>query len=409
MSSTGPAAHAPTTPDPFENDPFFKRIPDGQWNACIGRQGHHENYVDGYIEAAIELVDAIFEKKLFGKRDTLVLPILYNARHAIELTQKFAISQLSKAGVITTRTNSNHDIMRHWERLHECKIGDEELAKTIEALKPYVESLSRIDSDGQELRYPRNRDEGLSLAAYSVANLRLIRISLRALEKIIARLKYRTMDYVAERATGTYTSHCSRADLLAIAHMIPRRSAWDSPEFDTQKAAVKTRFGLSNKQFSLALDRIQDCRETRSILGLESPLVHLTDDDITFVVQQWRSLHPSIERDQDDSELDYFDPKRLSAMREDGARRKAAVDAISERLSASKLAELETMFYLDRDRVFVEEHEAEAERRVKGHAIASDPKGEILHLMEKINFLACLQSAAQRLGRLALAERLRTI
>jgi hypothetical protein len=34
---------------------------------------------------AIELADAIFEKKMFGKRDTLVLPILYNAPHAIEL------------------------------------------------------------------------------------------------------------------------------------------------------------------------------------------------------------------------------------------------------------------------------------------------------------------------------------
>ncbi len=26
--------------DPYANDPFFKRIFDGQWNACIGRQGH---------------------------------------------------------------------------------------------------------------------------------------------------------------------------------------------------------------------------------------------------------------------------------------------------------------------------------------------------------------------------------
>ncbi|MGY4319421.1 hypothetical protein [Bradyrhizobium sp. JR3.5] len=86
--------------DPYENDPFFKRFFDGPWNACIDRQGHEENYIDGYIEAAIELADAIFEKQLIGKRDTLVLPILYNARHAIELTLKFATEHLIKASLI---------------------------------------------------------------------------------------------------------------------------------------------------------------------------------------------------------------------------------------------------------------------------------------------------------------------
>jgi hypothetical protein len=38
-------------PDPYADDRFFKKIFDGQWNACIGRQGHEENYPDGYIEA----------------------------------------------------------------------------------------------------------------------------------------------------------------------------------------------------------------------------------------------------------------------------------------------------------------------------------------------------------------------
>jgi hypothetical protein len=32
--------------DPYANDPFFKIIFDGQWNASVGRQGHEENYID---------------------------------------------------------------------------------------------------------------------------------------------------------------------------------------------------------------------------------------------------------------------------------------------------------------------------------------------------------------------------
>jgi len=136
-------------PDPYENDPFFKRVFDGQWNACIGRQGHEENYIDGYIDAAIELADAIFEKKMFAKRDTLVLPILYNARHAIELSLKFATERLIGACVIKDDGRRvTHNIKAYWDHLQNNTIGDEKLSRTIAALKPFVGSLSQIDSDG---------------------------------------------------------------------------------------------------------------------------------------------------------------------------------------------------------------------------------------------------------------------
>ena len=39
-------------------DPFFELIHNGEWNACVGIQGSDENYVDGYMEAARELVVA---------------------------------------------------------------------------------------------------------------------------------------------------------------------------------------------------------------------------------------------------------------------------------------------------------------------------------------------------------------
>jgi len=68
------------------------------WNACIGKQGHEENYLDGYIEAAIELAGAVLDKNMFEKRDTLVLPILYNARHALELALKFATQMSAGEG-----------------------------------------------------------------------------------------------------------------------------------------------------------------------------------------------------------------------------------------------------------------------------------------------------------------------
>src|SRR4051812_42217787 len=96
-------------PDPFADDPFFKRRLDTHWNACIGRQGDEENYVDGYIEAARELVAAVIDRRQHGKRDTLVLPILYNARHAVELVLKFVTDRLSDAGVMRPVGPRGHD------------------------------------------------------------------------------------------------------------------------------------------------------------------------------------------------------------------------------------------------------------------------------------------------------------
>jgi hypothetical protein len=403
-----PKGEAHSDPDPYENDPFFKRIFDGQWNACIGRQGHEENYIDGYIEAAIELVDAIFDKQLMGKRDTLVLPILYNARHAIELALKFATERLIEAGVIKDNGRKlSHNIKHYWDHLHNSKIGDEKLSQTIAALKPYVESLSQIDSDGQELRYYRNRDDDPSLANYATANLRLIQASLRELEKLLSALKYRTVDFTDERATGTFTSRCSRRDLLEIARLIPKRDSWNSQAFDDQKALVKARYGLSNKAFSNALDRLQKSRETRSVLGMESDLLHLSDDDIVSVVEHWRTLHPARERQDADLGLGYFDTKRFEEITEYAAKRQAVVKAIEARLSPEALAELEAMFYGARDRAFPEYHEAMTTRTLKQHAAAKDRQEEIRHLMEKTNFQQCIQLGAARLGRLLLAERLK--
>ena len=105
------------------NDPFFWLPDDHEWNACIGRQGDEENYVDGYIQAAIEMASAVIEKRMYEKRDTLVMPILYSARHALELSLKFAINELYKIGVIKGVHPKNHDIMSHWALLQASELS----------------------------------------------------------------------------------------------------------------------------------------------------------------------------------------------------------------------------------------------------------------------------------------------
>jgi hypothetical protein len=373
-------------PDPYVDDPFFKSRSDSTWNACIGKQGDEEHYLDGYMEAAIELADAVIEKKMYEKRDTLVLPILYNVRHAVELALKFATDRLAAAGLVQPPSSPNHDIKAYWERLEGASLGDEKLLEILRKLKPFIDSLSRIDSDGQELRYHVNRDGTPSLEGYSLANLEVIRTSLSELSDILSVLKCRTLSFISERETGTFTNRCSRRDLLTIAQVVPRRDSWNSPLFDERKASIKTRFNLCNREFADALNAIQGNREMKVILGMETDLVHVLDDDVVWIAEQWRRLHPRRDGDSNGPAIKSGNLVTLDAMLEQMDTEREVIDEIEKRICADQLAEVEAMFYLARDRIFPEYYEQRIEKAQKEHAAAGDPGERIDHLISKTNF-----------------------
>jgi hypothetical protein len=387
------------------DDPFFRLTNDSEWNACIGPQSTEENYVDGYMEAAIELASAVIDKKLYSKRDTLVMPILYNARHAIELSLKFAIRELCKAGVIVTPHPKNHDIRSHWALIDASPLGDEDLRQHVSALEPYISSLSKIDDDGQELRYSENRDEQKSLADYPLANIDVIRTSLGELNRVITALKYRVFALADERKTGSFTAECSRSDLLRISKMLPQKSDWGQSIFTEAKANVMKRLGLSSRKFSQALDIIQANREMGSVLGLEFALAHLSDQNALFVVEQWCMRHP-VRKPRDNLGLDYFGERDRETIVEN---RRVAQDVnqrVVEALTPDEIADLEVIFYIGRERLFCESYEAKLSSTQKEHRLVGNLLGEVDHLMEKTNFLEAVARGITILGRPALARKL---
>jgi hypothetical protein len=192
---------------------------------------------------------------------------------------------------------------------------------------------------------------------------------------------------------------------MAIARYIPNRDQWNTARFDEKKAIVKKHYGLSNGQFSAALDLIQNTREMAARIGIESSEAYLRDDDAVFVIEQWRRLHPPREGDPEVG-LDYFNADRFERWAEEAAVESEIIAAIDERLSPYALADLEARFYLARDGIFSEYYERFILRKCREHAVVKDRPGEIQHLIEKTNLLQCLTVAAKRLGRLKLAARL---
>lgn len=391
------------TPSQQGVDPFFWMPVESEWNACIGRQGDEENYVDGYIEAAMELASAVLEKKLYGKRDTLVMPILYNARHALELSLKFTINKLHKMGVTKVAPRKSHDIVSHWKLLQASELGDEALREYVTALDPFVTSLSQIDDDGQELRYPENRAGQKSLAGRSLANIEVIRASLDALCKVIARLKYRLSDLGYERATGSYTTKCSRRDLLEIARMLPKRSDWQEPAFAKAKANVMKRFSLIDREFSKTVSVIEGNREMRCVIGLKTSLAHLSDQNALFAIEQWTRLHPA-RTVGDGPRIVRAADIEWHSMVEHGRIALEVDKAVLEVLTPDEIADLETTYYIGRDRRHCECYERMLEFTRKQHRITNNLAVEVDHLMQKANFQEAVAHGVSRLGRPDLAD-----
>lgn len=389
-------------------DPFFRLLANSEWNACIGPQASDENYVDGYIEAAIELAAAVIDKRMHAKRDTLAMPILYNARHGVELALKYAINQLHGMGVLKATHPPDHDVLSHWTLLNDSALGDRALRGHIAALKSYVTSLSLIDDDGQELRYATRRDGQASLPDRPLANIAVIRDSLAALHKTLTSLKDRVHDLAQERDSGSFTAECSRRDLLEIAGMLPPKSAWTEAVFDEAKVAVRSRFNLSSRKFSHAVNIIKSCREMKLLIGLETNLLHLSDQNARLVVEQWCRRHPQPPEPSDLGVVRFADID-WEAMREQDRIAAEVNAAIVAALTPEEIADLETVFYIGRDNPFCEHYQRLFESTRQKHRVTNNLTQEVNHLMEKTNFRKALAAGIGKLGRPALADELRAI
>lgn len=388
----------------MSEDPFFSLSEDSTWNACIGQQGDELHYVEGYLEAASELANAVIDKNMLAKRDTLVLPILYNARHAIELVLKYVTGQLFDCGVLAQRHPANHDIKGLWDHLVAADVADEAIRNYLKALERFVISLDRIDDDGQELRYHVNRDGETSLKGESLANIVVIRDNLKELSSVVDGLMHRTIGFVAELKSGTYTSRCSRADLREIAGMMPPLADWGTEAFTQAKNAVKERFSLSNTQFSKAIDAIKGNREFNGMIGGETELPYLLDDEVMLVVEQWRIFHA--DREGKEPEVVEGGRFRSADLIANIKKRRECVDALSGTITSHEAADLEALFYLGRGDFFPEHFEERAAAYLETIGDDAELRARTARMLDKTNLLACLERGARRAGRLSLAEQL---
>jgi len=386
-------------------DPFFELGGDFQWNAYVGRQSDETAYADGYMEAALLMANAVIEGRLMGSRDTLVMPILYNTRHGVELALKDAVRDLHRMGLLREGPAIDHDVALPWRLLNEGRFGDETLREIITTLEPYVLSLSRVDADGQSFRYARRTDEEISMADRSLVNLQRIRDSLAPLNEQLRSLQWRVAELFEERATGSFTTECSRRDLVAIARRLPPRSEWASDAFDIARAAVREQYGLSSNAFTRALNVIQTNREMGRIIGLEFALAHLSDDKVLRVLELWGPIWP-LRAPRAPGPILLAEMMSLEAIQEAARVQTAADTALLLELGDDELADLETVYQLGRGSAYPEHYDEQLELRKNEHRVRGN-RWELVHyLTGKGNLASSFARGADRLGRPSLAARI---
>lgn len=258
-----------------------------EWNACTGTQSSPYNYIYGYIDAAISLAQNVVKNEQHGKRDTLIMPVLFCVRHGIELTLKFILAELHRTRHLHTPPEKHHNLNRLLNQILSSNLKDEGLRQSITKIVPYIEDISRIDNIGDEFRYFINSSGKISLENTSLVNYITLNRSIPYLKEVIDELIFGIREYADGIKTGSFTKECSRRDLEIIARMLPLRRDWSSSIFLEKREEIKTRFHLSSNAFSRALNVIQNVRWLKSIIGVETPPLAITKENALFVTRQW--------------------------------------------------------------------------------------------------------------------------
>lgn len=147
------------------NKTFRGETHNTSFNACVGENGWNDTYTyaDGYLEAADHLLEELHNKSMMGSVDIWVYPILFSARHGLELVLKAVMNKASsirpEIKIDLTKVYITHDLAVLWEELKDklAKI-DRRFIEYINKLDEHVNDYAEIDPTGQVFRYPDDRD-----------------------------------------------------------------------------------------------------------------------------------------------------------------------------------------------------------------------------------------------------------
>ncbi|BBF42402.1 putative orphan protein [Lachnospiraceae bacterium KM106-2] len=315
--------------------------------ACVGDNGGTDNNIikEGFKNSVYILINEVYKGK---SEDELIYPIIYNARHSIELSLKIIINKIFKICKIKNKHFNftekeslfTHNIERLDKTIKDYYSIDKRIRNPYEDISPYLKDYF-IDKDGDAFKYESNKDGLLHMRAQGISSISIdifkekYKIIMSGLDRLIYELDYLYTEY----SIGTFTQKLSREDLSTIAKSLPERNNWSDSEFPNIKKKIIKKYEISSNELSKALDIIQNNREFSVNIKLEQKFNEISKREIQKYVEYVFSNDKTQCHNSSKQCTQAYDSKKLlTILRENANKRNEFSEGISDAVIYSLLS-----------------------------------------------------------------------
>lgn len=261
--------------------------------ACVGDNGGttDEDIRNGFKRTVELLTESLKTGSEF--EDLLVYPIVYNARHSIELSLKIIIKMLwrieEKKGmhysdeIVKERKKELHT--HSIEILYKLACDKKNIDRRIPAYFENMEDMIHFyyfDEEGDAFKYELNKEDEPHMIKNKISHvsIELLETEFKEVMKNFDDLIYFLDNCIFEYSLGTFTKSLSRADIWGISKRLPVYEEWRTEKFKEIKDEIKQEYHLGSKEFSDAVNLIKQNRAFSVNIGCEKVFGAITEDKL---------------------------------------------------------------------------------------------------------------------------------
>ena len=261
--------------------------------ACVGENGGttDEDIRNGFKRTVELLAESLKDGR--EVEDLLVYPIVYNARHSIELSLKIVIKMLweieEKKGIkysdeiIAERKKKIHT--HNIEELYKMACENKNIDRRIPAYFENIEDMIRFyyfDEEGDAFKYELNKENQPHMIKNKISHISIVLLETEFKEVMekFDELIYFLRNCMDEYSLGTFTKSLSRADIWDISKRLPVYEEWRTEKFKEVKDEIKQEYHLGSKEFSEAVNLIKQNRLFSANIGCEKIFGTITEEEL---------------------------------------------------------------------------------------------------------------------------------
>lgn len=328
------------------NNPFEYHETD-YYIACVGINGGTDNFGirEGFKRSVNLLLTAVKHGDI---EDVLIYPIVYNARHSIELSLKIIIDNI--ISIYETKRIIFDDTDKKKIYTHDIKVLDTIVTKYYHVDKRIIAIYDSVrfylrdyffDVDGDAFKYETDRKGNFHMITHKISSISIDILDKKfnelmpIFDELISNLYYLSEEY----KIGSFTKNLSREDLWNIAIALPERNRWREDCFTNAKEKIKSEYKIGSKEFAEALNIIQNHREFCSLIKMEKMFGNILEIELREYV---RMVITAAEYQKNNTNQDSFSKKTSKEFIWEIHDRAQMRNKLSEKISDTSLAYLMT-------------------------------------------------------------------